>query len=99
MARTWNESGQWKSNAHRSSFQQDQNVPVVSSSSAFSLRNKDVYTSKNWQNFRARPKKYQASVAQGCSGLLHILGVVQSSLKSVFRDRKFASSVDKRVTS
>uniref|UniRef100_M1DZA5 Gag-pol protein n=1 Tax=Solanum tuberosum TaxID=4113 RepID=M1DZA5_SOLTU len=62
--RQGNESGQQKSNANRSSFQQKQKGPSPSSASTPAPRNKYEY---NDQNSRAKPAYSQDSVAQGGS--------------------------------
>uniref|UniRef100_M1DN83 Gag-pol protein n=1 Tax=Solanum tuberosum TaxID=4113 RepID=M1DN83_SOLTU len=63
-AKAGNESGQQKSNANRSSFQQKQKGPSPSSTNAPAPRNKCEY---NGQNSRSKPAYPQGSVAQGGS--------------------------------
>uniref|UniRef100_M1DTE7 Gag-pol protein n=1 Tax=Solanum tuberosum TaxID=4113 RepID=M1DTE7_SOLTU len=63
-ANTGKESGQQKSNANWSSFQQKQKGPALSSASAPVPRNKGEYNS---QNFRAKPAYSQGSMTQGGS--------------------------------
>ncbi|XP_049365279.1 uncharacterized protein LOC125830116 [Solanum verrucosum] len=63
-AKTENESGQQKSNANRSSFQQKQKGPAPLYASEPTPKNKCEY---NNQNFRAKPAYSQGSVAQGGS--------------------------------
>ncbi|KAH0758385.1 hypothetical protein KY290_021878 [Solanum tuberosum] len=60
-AKTGNESGQQKSNANWSSFQQKQKGPTPSSASAPVPKNKYEYNS---QNFRAKPAYSRGSMAQ-----------------------------------
>ncbi|KAH0729719.1 hypothetical protein KY290_000849 [Solanum tuberosum] len=72
-AKIGNESGQQKSNANRSSFQQKQKGPTPSSDSAPAPKNKSEY---NNQNFIAKPAYSQGSVAQGVVSLLHAPSVV-----------------------
>ncbi|KAH0689385.1 hypothetical protein KY289_016743 [Solanum tuberosum] len=64
-AKTGNESGQQKSNVNRSSFQQKQKGPALSTASAPAPKNKCEYNSQNSQNFRARPAHSQGAT-QGC---------------------------------
>uniref|UniRef100_M1E173 Gag-pol polyprotein n=1 Tax=Solanum tuberosum TaxID=4113 RepID=M1E173_SOLTU len=61
---SWNESGQQKSNANRSSFQHKQKGSAPSSASEPAPRNKCEYNSQNSQNFRTRPAHSQCSKAQ-----------------------------------
>ncbi|KAH0720138.1 hypothetical protein KY284_005168 [Solanum tuberosum] len=63
-AKTGNESGQQKSNANRSSFQQKQKGPAPSSASAPAPKNKSEYNSPN---FRAKPAYLHGGMAQGGS--------------------------------
>ncbi|KAG5598937.1 hypothetical protein H5410_030307 [Solanum commersonii] len=63
-AKIGNESGQQKSNANRSSFQQKQKGHATSSSSAPAPKNKGEYYG---QNSRAKPAYSQGSMAQGGS--------------------------------
>ncbi|KAH0689359.1 hypothetical protein KY289_016717 [Solanum tuberosum] len=63
-AKTGNESGQQKSNASRSSFQQKQKGPAPSSASAPSPNNKNEYYG---QNSRVKLTYSQGSMAQGGS--------------------------------
>ncbi|KAG5581564.1 hypothetical protein H5410_052191 [Solanum commersonii] len=65
---TGNKSGQQKSNANWSSFQQKQNGPAPSSASAHAPRNIGECKNQSLQNFRARPAQSQGSVAQGVNG-------------------------------
>uniref|UniRef100_M1DJV5 Gag-pol polyprotein n=1 Tax=Solanum tuberosum TaxID=4113 RepID=M1DJV5_SOLTU len=59
-AKTGNESGQQKSNANRSSFQEKQKGLAPSSASVHTPKNKCEYNS---QNFRAKPVYSQGSMA------------------------------------
>uniref|UniRef100_M1DYZ0 Gag-pol polyprotein n=1 Tax=Solanum tuberosum TaxID=4113 RepID=M1DYZ0_SOLTU len=56
------ESGQQKSNANRSYFQQKSNGPAPSSASAPAPRNKCEFMNQNSQTFRARPAQSQVAL-------------------------------------